>query len=206
MTSLALRRPGRLLAAILACLFVAPTISLAARKKHKMPSVAKIDALVQDHFSQLKGYRKGDLISRDDVSALMTQLEKKGWRGATKLPLLEEMLPANHLLVREMRTTKGKAFMRKTASYRLIFDRLDRIGKMTGGQRLIHDLARLPDGHRYAKWKVHQGAPSMEEFLPKGRSGKSPQVKNLRRPTGRIYTEEQFVEALHQARTAAKKK
>jgi hypothetical protein len=152
------------------------------------PSFAQVRSVVESHFHAKQDFQQQDLITAGDVAPIFRELEQLGWKDVARCDAAKQLLDDQSVLARELRSPPGRKFMRRVASYKLIYDRLDRISRMTGGQPLIHDLVRLPDGHRYAQWTPHRGAPSMEEFLPKGVSGKSPRVPDLDQPTGRIYT------------------
>ena len=89
--------------------------------------------------------------------------------------------------------------MRRVSGYKLIYDRLDRIAHESGGQRLIRDLIKLPDGARYARWSPGRGVPGLVDFLPKNRSGKTRTVKDYTKPTGKIYTQKQLLERLEES-------
>ncbi len=154
---------------------------------------------VETHFQTLGKDSANDLIMRGDVLPVLRQLEQLGWNDATHLDLVEKLLNDGEFLARELQSPPGRQFLQRVGADPLIYDRLDRVSRMPGGQQLIHDLIRLPDGHRYAKQKVARGAPSMTDFLPKGPSGKAPRVPDLEKPTGRLYTVQHFWKALEES-------
>jgi hypothetical protein len=164
------------------------SVGNAAASYDAFPSFAQVRSVVESHFHAKKDFQHQDLITAGDVAPILRELEELGWKGASRCHAAKQLLDDQSVLARELRSPPGQKFMRRVSSYQLIYDRLDRIARMTGGQQLIHDLVRLPDGHRYAQWTPHRGAPSMVDFLPKGVSGKSPRVPDLDKPTGRIYT------------------
>lgn len=169
-----------------------PSSTAAAR----MPSFSQVASVVRKHFAQQQDRRPGDLISRSDVRAILAELEQRNWRVSDKAKILDEALESGHFLIRLFRDRDGKQFIRRVSTYRLVFDRLDRISQESGGERLIRDLVKLPDGERYARFSPARGVPGMVDFLPKGRSGKSRRVPDYKKPTGHLYTAKQLLERL----------
>ena len=86
--------------------------------------------------------------------------------------------------------------MRKVAGQERIYDRLDRISQVAGGESLLQGLVRLPDGERYTMRNPPRGRPDLLELLPKDGSGKTRTIKDYGKPTGQIYTEADLVERL----------
>jgi hypothetical protein len=180
-------------ASLFACLFLVvgaamPNARNAAASADAFPTFAQVRSAVESHFHAKKDFQQQDLITAGDVAPILRELEQLGWKGVSRCDAAKQLLDDQSVLARELRSPPGEKFMRRVSSYKLIYDRLDRISWMTGGPQLIHDMVRLPDGHRYAQWTPHRGAPSMVDFLPKGVSGKAPRVPDLDQPTGRIYT------------------
>jgi hypothetical protein len=178
----------------------------ASESIEQLPEFSWVEELVNDHFAARKDFRRSDLISKRDVTPIFASLKNAGWQVADEADILALILDEGSAVVRTLRTRDGQQFMRKVAGYRLIYDRLDRITRESGGQRLVADLVKLPDAQRYAKMKPQRGVPSMLEFLPKKKSGKRRRVADYDKPTGRIYTIEAFLERLQESHTQAKKK
>jgi hypothetical protein len=152
------------------------------------PSWTQVKNLAEAHFAARGDFRRNDLITGGDVTPIFHELEGLGWKNVSRSEVAKRLLDDNDFLARELRSPPGRTFMRRVAGYTLIYDRLDRISRMPGGHALIHDMIRLPDGHRYAQFRPARGVPPMSDFLPKGASGKAPQAPDLEKPTGRIYT------------------
>ncbi|MBW3600971.1 MAG: hypothetical protein KY475_27360 [Planctomycetes bacterium] len=161
-----------------------------------VPEFAQIRALIESHFKNKSEFDRGDLITRGDAAPVLQEIEALGWKGVAQSAAAKNLLDDNEFLARELRSAPGKRFLRRASSYRLIYDRLDRISRAPGGPALIHDLIRLPDGHRYAKSDPGRGIPSLTDLLPKNRSGKTARVADLDKPTGRIYTLDDFLKQL----------
>jgi hypothetical protein len=161
-----------------------------------LPDWAEVRGVLESQLASLPDHQPGDLITAADAAPALRELEQMGWSDVSRGQTASRLLEDGSFLARELRSPPGRLFMRRVSGYRLIYDRLDRVSQMPGGQRLIHDMIRLPDGHRYAQMNPHQGVPSMVEFLPKGVSGKSPRVTDLDKPTGRIYTQNDLLTQL----------
>jgi hypothetical protein len=160
------------------------------------PTWSEVRAAVESHFAGLPDLAPGDLITASDAAPALKALEKMGWKDISRSETAKRLLEDGAFLARELRSEPGRIFMRRVSGYRLIYDRLDRVSQMPGGQKLIHDMIRLPDGHRYAQMQPHQGVPPMTDFLPKGVSGKAPRVPDIDKPTGRIYTQSELLAQL----------
>lgn len=173
-----------------------PTSLLAAAPKLPWATVVQT---VRAQLATRHGYLPGDLIARGDVEPVMQALEKQGWKPATPEELLKLLLDDGHFLVRQLRSTPGMKFMRGVAKEPLVFDRLDRLSEMPGGQQLVHDIIRLPDGQQLMKKKPTPGFTDLSILLPKQANGKTPTIKDYSKPTGKIYTENDLVKALEKA-------
>ena len=156
----------------------------------------RLSAMVDRHFRKRRDYRDGDLICRRDVVEVLALLKKAGWEPVKAKEIEESALPANDFLVELFSKPAGRQFMRKVKTYKLIYDRLDRIARVPGGRRMLADLVRLPDGERYAAWRPQRGAPDLLDLLPKRGNGRKRHIKDYERPTGRIYTAEQLKDRL----------
>ncbi len=136
-----------------------------------------------------------EIITRQDIGTFLTALKSQGMILDTKE--LMELIPGDESsLVRLLRTKNGRNFMAQTSNNRLMFDRLDRIANEQGGKRLLRDLMKLPDAARYAKIDTGPGVPDLIDFLPKVGSSKTRQVKDYKKPTGKLYTFNDVVEYL----------
>jgi hypothetical protein len=95
--------------------------------------------------------------------------------------------------------------MRRVSGFDLIYDRLDRVSRVSGGQRMLEAIVRLPDGQRYAKPKsqLPHGVPDFLELLPKNSSGKVRTIRDYDKPTGRLYTADDLLARLRHNPLAA---
>ncbi len=159
-------------------------------------SPVQVRHVIDSHFSQRTDYRPADLITRDDTKKVLAMLSAAGWIVPQSRKLTEATLAPESILVRTLSTKNGKRFMRRVAKEHLIYDRLDRVARVSGGPALLRDLVKLPDGYRYAKMHRPRAVPGLLELLPKTGSGKRRTIKDYDKPTGRIYTEKDLAKQL----------
>ena len=172
-------------------------------EEEKLPTWNDVVKAVTSNFDGRRLTGRHDLIARGDVTPLFVVLAKLGWKVEDRDQILNELLPDSHFLVQQLRSQPGQRFIKKVASESLIYDRLDRISQERGGQALIHDLIRLPDGDRYARQNPGQAVPNLLDLLPKDASGRTRQIRNYGKPTGKIYVRDQFVKRLDASYQAA---
>ena len=178
---------------------LAAGIGLAAREVVAAgPSVGQIQQVVAQYFQAQPEFQAGDLISRTDAELILKEMANRGWQVPKSPELLNNVLPDDDPLVSLLATRDGQRLMRKVASEELVYDRLDRIARVSGGERMIHDLARLPDGERYVKMQPSAGVPDLLDLLPKQRSGRKRSIKDYKKPTGRVYTATALIQRIHE--------
>jgi hypothetical protein len=171
--------------------------------EEKLPTWNDVLKAVNANFEGRRLTGRHDLIARGDVTPLFDVLAKLGWKVEDRDQILGELLPDSHFLVQQLRSQPGQRFIKKVVSESLIYDRLDRVSQERGGQALIHDLIRLPDGDRYARQNPGQAVPNLLDLLPKDASGRTRQIRNYGKPTGKIYVRDQFVKRLDASYQAA---
>jgi hypothetical protein len=150
------------------------------------------------YFATLSDYQPGDLITRKDADSVLQEMANQGWQVPQADKLLDNVLKESDPLVGLLSTKQGKRLMRKVSSYTLVYDRMDRVSRVSGGQRMLRDLAKLPDGERYVKMQTPGAVPDMLALLPKKSSGQKRTIKNYKKPTGRVYTEQALAERILQ--------
>lgn len=158
-----------------------------AECQQKLPSFSEISAITDAHFAQQSNWQPTRLVTQSEVRPLLVKFDRAGWTIDDQDELLRKFLSAGDPVVRILRSSDGKKFAKQVSSYKLIYDRLDRIATEQGGQRLLVDLMKLPDAKRFAKQETTPGVPDLIDFLPKDRSGKTRRVKDYDKPTGKIY-------------------
>jgi hypothetical protein len=174
----------------------APVNFARGRAPEELPQFSQVRALVESHMQTNSDFRRGDLITRGDVAPALGDVEALGWKNVSQSAAVMNLIEEGDFLARQLRSAQGQTFMRRVSGSRLIYDRLDRISRMPGGQRMIQDLIKLPDGHRYAKVDPGRGVPNLSDLLPKNASGKTARVPDLDKPTGKIYTLDEFLKQL----------
>jgi len=162
----------------------------------QLPSFATLQRVVAQ---RLAARAPGDLISQGDVAPVFQDFERLGWAVADRKDINDKLLADSDPVVAALRSRRGVKFMRQVSGYRLIYDRLDRIARESGGTRLIQDLIKLPNAARYAKAKPPRGVPEMHEFLPKGQSGRTRKVTDYTKPTGKLYTADDLLKRLRKS-------
>ena len=164
-------------------------------------SVQEVQQIVADYFSRQADYLPGDVITQSDVAAVLKNLAAAGSQPPDHQQILASTLPDNNAVVSALRTKRGRRFMRKVSGYESIYDRMDRLSQVSGGQRTIDAIVRLPDGEKYAlpKKNTPNGVPDFLDLLPKNASGKVRSVKDYDKPTGRIYTEADLIRRLNRS-------
>jgi hypothetical protein len=158
-----------------------------------------VEKIVAEAFLDKEEYRSGDLINRSDVQKVLKQLAAAGWQPSDRRKLVADTLPASAPLTKILHSRRGRRFMRKVADDTLIYDRMDRVSRVSGGRRMLTDIAKLPDGEKLAKLRRPHGVPGFLDLLPKKASGKVRSIRDYDEPTGRIYTEKQLVDRLRRS-------
>lgn len=170
-------------------------------KDAEFPPFDQVVITVQKHLKSIKGYKKNDLISRDQIQSVFPKLKKLGWKVADSKNILKRILPSNHFLVRQLRSSQGKRFMRKMNTKTQSFSYLHRLSRMPHGQKRVHELIRGPDGYKLLLYfSDSKYGRKTGEMISRGKNG-----KNFNKPTGVIYTGKQFLAALRKSYTHALK-
>ena len=164
-----------------------------------------VSETVHRQLATRRGYQPGDLIAKSEAGAALDQLKSLGWDAPERDKLLGLVLDDTHFLVQELRTAAGVRFIRGVAQEPIVFDRLDRLSGMPGGQRLIHDMIRLPNGQSFMASHPTPGFTDLTILLPKQANGKTPRDPNFNKPTGKLYTEKDLLKALEERWKLAKR-
>lgn len=176
-----------------------------AAKKVKQPAAwpafAAVQTTAEKYFSSLKKYRKGDLLSQSDVEPVFAELEKLGWKVADREQIVKLVPGDRELMVRMLRTEDGRTFMRDIERLPGGYDRVDHLSRMSDAETLLWRLTSGPDGYKMIDYMTETpyGA-NMGEML-----SQAPNGKGFNKPTGRIYTETQFIARLKQSYASAQK-
>jgi hypothetical protein len=167
----------------------------------KLPPFSAIEKELDVHFQAIKDHQPQDLISRDQAAAVLKRLEKVGWQVADQDEILQQVLGEGDPLVKRLRTTAGKKFMRQAARYPQAYDRLDRLERLPDGQRILKQLIDGPDGHKLIEYLTEApGGKNMGKML-----SSAPKGGKFNQQTGRIYTQEQLLARLKESYAAAQR-
>lgn len=161
----------------------------------KKPSANDLKQFVTQQFASQGGYREGDLVTREATEAMLKKLAEKGWQVENEDELLEQILPANDFLVKQLSDAKGRAFLRKIQSLPGGIDRLDRLARMPQGRNNVNDLIRkIPNGAEVVEaMATSKEGRRLGVALSKTRSG-----KNFNETTGKIYQLPELVKEMHE--------
>jgi hypothetical protein len=187
------RGVGNLLMCISLAIYMADIASAAQRSQ---PDAGQtIAKLVDEFFATQPGYENGDLIRRSQVEQVVGKVLSKGVKISEPAEIVKRALPDDSFMIREFSTPNGKHFMRRLAQHPDTFSHLDRLSTIPRGQQTIHDLMGLKDGDKLIEYMATtKGGRNMGAMMVQVRGG-----VDLNKPTGRIYTAEDLVEALHSA-------
>lgn len=161
-------------------------------------SVDQVKQLVAQHFQSLPGYRPGDIISQSEVEAVLKQLAAYGFQPEDSQEIIADTLPDSSSLVTLLRSPRGRKYMSKVNGYTLIYDRLDRVTRVSSGVTTLDMLIRLPNGEKFShlKSQLPKGVPDILDLMPKKGNGLVRSIKDYEKPTGRIYSEADLVKRL----------
>lgn len=180
-----------------------PTIS--ARDKPKtLPKFDVVKAEVERQLRGVRSYKPGDVLSRGSVEPIFGKLANLGWVVSDRKEIVEQVLPDDYFLIRALRAPTNTEFMRHVGQGTdgSGYDRLDRLSRMGDGEILVSRLMQEPGGWNLVDiMSQSREAPGMAQAFSMGPGG-----KDFTKPTGRIYTEQQFLARLKQSYDKASKK
>lgn len=179
-----------------------PKGPMAASDAHpQRPAWPDIEKGVKSKFAQSKDYQTGDLITREDATAVLIELKKLGWKVPEQSQLTQRLLSASDEMVRRLRSKEGMKFMREIGGVPQGYDRLDRLRRLPNGQRRLKELINKPGGHTLIQYMAT--TPGGENM---GRELSSKSRGDFNEATKRIYTEAQLLmelKTLYQAEEAS---
>jgi hypothetical protein len=156
------------------------------------PTFDKVSRAANAYFQSLPDHQPGDLISQRDVRAALAKVVAIGWDVPDPDKLVNLALADNSFVVQQFATPEGRKFMRKLKGEAGTYVRLDRLSKISGGQDTIRTLIHDPAGQDLI---IYMATTSGGKSLGKMMAG-TPNGVDLNKPTGRIYTADQFIEEL----------
>lgn len=151
-----------------------------------------VEKTVREHFAAAGDFKPGDLITRDQVEAVLARLEKLGWKVEDAKALASKAPDADQWWVRQLRAPSGRQFMRASARYPSAYDRLERLSRLPDGRSILERLIAGPDGYKLVEYLATQpGGREMGRML-----SQAPQGTDFNEPTGRLYTVDQLLAEL----------
>lgn len=164
-------------------------------------TLEQLREVVATHFRTIPGYRPGDIISQSDVKAALRQLATYGFQPEDGQQILDDTLSDSNSLVTLLRTERGRKYMAKVNGYTLIYDRLDRVTRVSGGRTTLEMLIRLPNGEKFShlKSQLPNGVPDILDLMPKKGNGLVRSIKGYEKPTGRVYSEADLIRRLERS-------
>lgn len=163
-----------------------------------LPDWETLHEVVVQTLAESPDYRNGDLLARGDVSRVCDALRRAGWEPSLRTALLNDALPDSHMLVQQLRTPEGRRLMRHVAAIPRGYDRLERLVRLPEGRKTLAGLIRGPDGHKFLAYLAQ--SPQGENL---GRTlSRLPAGADFNKPTGRIYTQRDLLQRLHQVHAA----
>jgi len=185
----------------LAALFVCASLpiymaDIASGAQRSQPDVGQtIAKVVDEFFATQPDYEKGDLIRRSQVEQAVAKVVSKGVKISEPAEITKRGLADDSFLIRELSTPSGKHFMRRLAQHSGTFSHLDRLSQIPRGQQTIRDLVHTKDGDKMIEYMATtKGGHNMSAMMAEPRGG-----VDLNKPTKRIYTAEDLVDALNDA-------
>ncbi len=175
----------------------------AAAKEGPLPRFDQVEKTVERYFAAKRDYRPGDILTRSDVEPLFGQLQRLGWTVADRKEILGQVPTDGEFLVRQLRSRRGREFMRQIGPHPDTYDRLQRLSRMPHGKRTVSRLIQQP-GKGSDVIKYLAGNP--DGIRASKQMSKKVTGKNFHKPTGRIYTEKMLLERLRQSHKAAQQR
>ena len=155
-------------------------------------SEADVQSVAKEHFSKLKNYSSGDLITTDDVKQLLKRLSKKGWDVPKSDELLARLIPSGSYLDQTFSTKKGMKFFREVSKVPGGVERVERMSQLRNGKGSINQLVSFPNGSDLIKeLSTTQAGRNLGNRGSRNSGG-----VNLNKPTGKIYVEKELIEEL----------
>jgi hypothetical protein len=170
-------------------------------KPKPIPSMSEIKQAVLRYFQALPDYRSDDLITQDQVAPLLVKLTKMGLPLPNPKQILDRVPTKDEFLTVQLRTPKGRQFMRDISSYPDAYDRVDRLSRLPHGEQTVRDLIRGPDGYKMIEYMTTTpGGKALGEQL-----SNAPGAGDFNAKSGRLYTVARLLTQLEQCRAAALK-
>jgi hypothetical protein len=182
--------------ALAAVLLIASTAAAQSTQPAKRPSFDAVTKSLTNYFASLKDYRAGDLVSQSVVEGALAHVaDTTGWKVSDQKEIVGRALADNSFLVSQLSTPGGRKFMRSLDKYGGSYPRLDRLSTVSGGQQFIKDMITRKDGYIMIEYlATTNGGRELGKMMAGAQHG-----VDLNKPTGRIYTADDLLNALKQS-------
>jgi len=168
------------------------------------PAWPVIEKAIRGKQPQEKGYQPGDLITRQEGTAILKELKRIKWPITPDTQITDRMLPKNDEMLRLLRSKRGLDFMRNISRFPGGYDRLDKMRGLPDGSKRLREIVTEPGGSKLIEYlATTRGGRNMGRQLSRGGQ------RDFNAPTNRIYTIDDLIAALqtiYQAETAEKEK
>lgn len=157
-----------------------------------------VERFVWEILDEKKKYQRDDLIATSDIERVLAELDDAGWDVPQQEKLLERSVSAGDPLAKLLGTKQGLRFMRSVSSRKGIYDQLDRLLQLPGGDRMVRDMIIANNGVQLVDYYFDHADRGIDltELLPRQGNGQPAKDKDFRKPTGRIYTGASLIEHL----------
>lgn len=167
-------------------LVIATCATAAAGEANEAKIDPQVQALLDRYLRNDPTYSPGDILSRSQVEPIYNDVLSRGLKPtrdpeSAYTPILRD----THFLVMLLRTPQGRVFMKKAADMPLVYDRLDRLSWMPGGQNWVQQIVGSEQGVELLEQLFsEEGLAALQQQF-----SNNPQSDLLSNPTGKIYTE-----------------
>jgi len=163
-----------------------------------LPSFDQVQKLVDRQLATHSDYQPGDIISQQQVKPIFEQLKQLGWVVRDRAEITKLVPGDSEFIVRELRSGEGRTFMRQSGKYPLAYDRIDRLSRMSMGEKNVRALIRGPDGYKMIQYMTSTPyGRNMGQML-----SQDPRGADFNSPTGRLYTADALLGRLQQSYNA----
>jgi hypothetical protein len=175
------------------CASIATAASTDAAPQSAQSDINGVIHTLKQHFGSLPDYQTGDLITQSQIAEALEKLQDAGWKIPDAERIVKLAVADESFLAKELSTPAGRTFMRKIARHPGAYSQVDRLSSISRGQRILRDLVRQRGGDEFVEYlTTTKGGRKLGDMLAGAQHG-----VDLNKPTGRIYTANDLVAALH---------
>jgi hypothetical protein len=172
---------------------MATAVPTEAAPQSAQPDFNFVVQTLKDHFGSLPDYQPSDLLTQSQVADALKKLQQAGWKISAAESLVKLAVADESFLAKEFSTSAGRTFMRKISRHPGAYSQVDRLSSISRGQKILRDLIRQRGGDEFVEYlTTTKGGRNLGDMLAGAQQG-----VDLNKPTGRIYTANDLVAALH---------